>query len=65
MVYTETTKLYIKTDKMIKEQTESIFNEPGLNRITISTIEEGRKLMEDSATPRYSNMDDLKAALDI
>lgn len=89
----ETTNLNIRTDKIIKEQAESIFNELGLNmttainiflrttireqgipfslkldspnQTTVAAIKEGRKLMKDPSTPRYSNMDDLKAALDI
>lgn len=35
------------------------------NDTTVAAIEEGRKLMADSTAPRYSNIDDLKAALDI
>ena len=35
------------------------------NNTTVATIEEGRKLMADSTAPRYSSIDDLKAALDI
>ncbi len=34
------------------------------NDTTAATIKEGRKLMADSTTPRYSSMDDLKAALE-
>lgn len=34
------------------------------NDTTVAAIEEGRKLMSDPAAPRYSNMADLKAALD-
>ncbi len=88
-----TTTLNIRTDKVIKDQAEQIFNELGLNMttavnmflrstirehgipfalklempndITISAIEEGRRLADDPSAPRYSNMDDLKAALDI
>ncbi len=33
------------------------------NEVTASAIEEGRKLMADPSTPRYSSMDELKAAL--
>ena len=35
------------------------------NDITEAAIAEGRKLMSDPATPRYANIDDLKAALDL
>lgn len=85
-----TTNLNIRTDKMIKEQAEEIFNELGLNmttainmflRTTIrehgipfelklnvpndttaAAIEEGRRMMQDPSAPRYSSMEDLKAA---
>ncbi len=33
------------------------------NDVTASAIEEGRALMTDSASPRYSSMSDLKSAL--
>lgn len=36
-----------------------------LNEITISTIEEGRRIMTDSSTPRYFSMDELKVALEV
>ncbi len=35
------------------------------NKITVSAIEEGRKIAYDDGVEGYSNMDDLKAALDI
>ncbi len=35
------------------------------NDITAAAIKEGRKLMADPAAQRYSNMADLKAALDV
>ena len=35
------------------------------NDTTVAAIEEGRKLMADPTAPRYSNMDDLKAALEV
>lgn len=88
-----TTNLNIRTDKIIKEQAEEIFNELGLNmttainmflrtairehgipfklkldvpnNTTIAAIEEGRKMLNDPSTPRYSDMDSLKAALDV
>lgn len=34
------------------------------NDVTKAAIEEGRKLAKDKSVPGYSNMDDLKAALD-
>lgn len=88
-----TTNLNIRTDKEVKEQAESIFNELGLNmttainmflrttirehgipfslkldtpsETTAAAIEEGRRLLADPTTPRYSSMDDLKAALEV
>ena len=35
------------------------------NDTTVATIEEGRKLMADPTAPKYSSMDDLKAALEV
>lgn len=35
------------------------------NDTTVAAIEEGRKLMADPTAPRYSSMDDLKAALEV
>ena len=35
------------------------------NETTAATIAEGRKLMEDPSAPRYSSMDELKAALEV
>ena len=35
------------------------------NEITASDIEEGRRLMANSSAPRYSSMDELKAALEV
>lgn len=34
------------------------------NKTTIEAIEEGRRMMSDSTTPKYSSIDKLKAALD-
>lgn len=62
----ETTNLNIRTDKIIREQGIPFslkLDTP--NQTTAAAIEEGRKLMKDPSTPRYSNMDDLKAALDL
>lgn len=35
------------------------------NQTTIKAIEEERRMMSDPATPKYSSIDELKAALDI
>lgn len=35
------------------------------NETTVAAIEEGRKMMSDPFAKRYSDMDDLKAALDV
>ena len=35
------------------------------NETTAAAIEEGRKLMDDPSAPRYSSMDELKAALEV
>lgn len=35
------------------------------NEATAAAIEEGRKLMADPFAPRYSSIDDLKAALEV
>lgn len=35
------------------------------NQTTIEAIEEERRMMSDSTTPKYSSIDELKAALDI
>ena len=35
------------------------------NNITVSALEEGRKLAFDKTAKGYTNMDDLKAALDV
>ena len=56
-----TTNLNIYTD-----QQEEIFNELEIpNDTTTATIEEGRKIMNDPSTPRYSSIEALKKALDI
>lgn len=88
-----TTNLNIRTDKEVKEQAETIFNELGLNmttainmflrttirehgipfslkldvpnETTVAAIEEGRRLLDDPTTPRYSSIDDLKRALEV
>lgn len=87
-----TTNLNIRTDKVVKEQAEKIFNKLDLNistainmfliatirengipfklkidtpnKETIEAIEEGRKLLNDPNAPKYSNMEDLKGALE-
>lgn len=35
------------------------------NNTTAAAIEEGHRLLNDPSAPRYSNMNDLKAALDL
>ena len=35
------------------------------NQPTIEAIEEERRIMSETATPKYSSIDELKAALDI
>ena len=35
------------------------------NETTATAIAEGRKLMDDPSAPRYSSMDELKAALEV
>lgn len=56
-----TTNLNIYTD-----QKEETFNELEIpNDTTAAAIEEGRKIMNDPSTPRYSNIEALKKALDV
>lgn len=56
-----TTNLNIYTD-----QKEEIFNELEIpNDTTPAAIEEGRKIMNDPSTPRYSSIEALKKALDV
>lgn len=60
-----TTNVNIHTEKIIKDQ-EEIFNELEIpNDTTAAAIEEGRKIMNDPSTPRYSSIEALKKALDI
>lgn len=55
-----TTNLNIYTD-----QQEEIFNELEItNDTTVAAIEEGRKIINDSSSPRYSSIEALKKALD-
>lgn len=55
-----TTNLNIYTN-----QQEEIFNELEIpNDTTAAAIEEGRKIMNDPSTPRYSSIEALKKALD-
>ena len=35
------------------------------SKTTIEAIEKGRRMMPDPTTPKYSSIDELKAALDI
>ena len=56
-----TTNLNIYTD-----QKEEIFNELEIpNDTRAAAIEEGRKIMNDPSTPRYSSIEALKKALDV
>lgn len=56
-----TTNLNIYTN-----QKEEIFNELEIpNDTTAAAIEEGRKIMNDPSTPRYSSINALKDALDV
>lgn len=87
-----TTNLNIRTDKDIKEQSEEIFNELGLNmttainmflratireqgipfelkldvpnEVTAAAIAEGRRLLNNPSSCRYSSIDALKASLE-
>lgn len=87
-----TTNLNIRIDKDVKEQSDKIFSELGLNmttainiflkttirengipfelkldvpnETTAQAIEEGRKLLNNPKTKKYSSMDELKAALE-
>ena len=60
-----TTNVNIHTEKITKDQ-EEIFNELEIpNDTTVAAIEEGRKIMNDPSTPRYSSIEALKKALDI
>ena len=86
-----TTNLNIRTDKEIKDQAETIFNELGINMTTainmflratirecgipfelklevpndITSIAEGRKMINDPSAPRYTSLEALKEALEI
>lgn len=56
-----TTNLNIYSD-----QKEEIFNELEIpNDTTAAAIEEGRKIMNDPSTPRYSSINALKDALNV
>ena len=56
-----TTNLNIYTD-----QKEEKINELEIpNDTTAAAIEEGRKIMNDPSTPRYSSIEALKKALDV
>lgn len=88
-----TTNLNIKIDEDIKNESESIFNELGLNitaainlflkatirehdipfslelddpnEVTIAAMEEGDRLANDPSIPGYSNIEELKKALEV
>ena len=56
-----TTNLNIYTD-----QKEEIFNELEIpNDTTAAAIEEGRKIMNDPSTPRYSSIEAIKKSLEV
>lgn len=56
-----TTNLNVYTD-----QKEEIFNELEIpNDTTAAAIEEGRKIINDPSTPRYSSINALKDALNV
>jgi DNA-damage-inducible protein J len=88
----QTANLNVRTNPVVKEQAETIFNELGLsmtsavnlflrasirahgipfpltldtpNRETWAAIEEGRRLAKDPKAQGYSDMAELKAALE-
>lgn len=60
-----TTNLNIRTDKDIKEQGEEAFDELVMDMKTAEGIEEGRKMVSDPSTPRYSSIEALKKALGV
>jgi len=60
-----TTNLNIRTDKDIKEQGEEAFDELVMDMKTAEAIEEGRKMVSDPSTPRYSSIEALKKALGV
>ena len=90
---TTTTNLNIKTDRSVKEQSEQIFSDLGLNmttavnmflratirengipfelkmekpnRVTVSAIEEGRRIAADPTVKGYKDMNELREALDV
>ena len=56
-----TTNLNMYTDQNLE-----LFNELEIpNDTTAAAIEEGRKIMNDPSTPRYSSIEALKKALDV
>ena len=68
------TNLNIRTDKDVKEQAEqTAIRKHGIpfdlyldvpNETTVAAIEEGKKLLNDPSSPKYSSMEELKAALE-
>lgn len=60
-----TTNLDIRTDKDIKEQGEEAFDELVMDMKTAEAIEEGREMVSDPSTPRYSSIEALKKALGV
>ena len=59
------TNLDIRTDKDLKEQGEEAFDELVMDIATAKAIEEGRRMMSDPSTPRYSSIEALKKALGV
>lgn len=59
------TKLNVESDKENSEQTNQLFSELRLNDVTITAIEEGRRIALDNRVKSYSTMDSLKKALGV
>jgi DNA-damage-inducible protein J len=61
---TSTTNLKIRMDNDIKYLAENNFSELNLSITTAAAIEEGRRIAVDSSVKGYTNIDELKAALE-
>ena len=59
------TKLNIVSNKENPEQANQLFSELRLNDVTITAIEEGRRIALDNRVKSYSTMDSLKKALGV
>ena len=59
------TKLNIVSNKENPEQANQLFSELRLNDVTITAIEEGRRIALDNRVKSYSTMDNLKKALGV